>query len=163
MGDFFQSESFGIWIAIIVILIMFLIWNVVINVKLSRMKKTMQSILGDTGVQDLPKVMEHVHEFMAKLSEKQKDHASQLDQIQQMLARMKGNVGVHRYNAFSDTGSDLSFSIAMIDQSKDGVVISGIHNRDDMYVYAKPLIKGESNYSLTLEEKQAINLALPLK
>jgi len=46
-------------------------------------------------------------------------------------------VGVVRYNAFDDVGSDLSFSIALLDDNDNGVVISGIYSRESSTTYAK--------------------------
>ncbi|HSR35143.1 MAG TPA: DUF4446 family protein [Anaerolineae bacterium] len=69
------------------------------------------------------------------------------------------HLGVVRYNPFHDTGGDQSFAIALVDGHGNGVVLSSLHARDATRVYAKPLQKWESNYSLTEEEKQAIALA----
>jgi hypothetical protein len=80
-----------------------------------------------------------------------------IEVIQTKLTKMKSNVAIHRYNAFGDTGSDLSFSIAILDEHKDGIILSGIHSREMTYIYAKPVEKGASSYSLTPEEKDAIN------
>jgi len=69
------------------------------------------------------------------------------------------HLGVVRYNPFHDTGGDQSFAIALVDGHGSGVVLSSLHARDVTRVYAKPLQKWESTYSLTGEEKQAIALA----
>lgn len=66
-----------------------------------------------------------------------------------------------RYNAYEDTGSDLSFSVAILDSRGAGLVMSGLYGRDDMRMYAKPVEGGRSPYVLTNEEKQAILLASP--
>ena len=76
------------------------------------------------------------------------------------LSTLKGRVGVHRFNAFSDSGSDLSFSVAFINEAEDGVVLTGIHGREQTFLYAKPIDKGQSAYMLSPEEKTAINLAM---
>ena len=68
-------------------------------------------------------------------------------------------VGVVRFNAFDNTGSDLSFAVAMLDASNSGFVLSGIYGREESRVYAKPVLKGESTYLLTKEEKQALAVA----
>lgn len=66
-----------------------------------------------------------------------------------------------RYNAFENTGSDLSFSLAILDSRHSGLVLTGLYGRDDMRVYAKPVEGGISQYVLTGEEKKAISLASP--
>ncbi|MEW9107481.1 DUF4446 family protein, partial [Paenibacillus sp.] len=73
--------------------------------------------------------------------------------------KMKSHVGIQRYNAFAERGSDLSFSIAWLNEEQDGVVITSIHGREHSYVYAKPVEKGQSTYSLSPEEKKAIEIA----
>jgi hypothetical protein len=71
---------------------------------------------------------------------------------------MKSRLGVQRYNAFSqEGGSDLSFSIVILDEEQDGVVLTGIHGREQTFIYAKPVEKGQSSYSLSPEEKVLID------
>lgn len=163
MEVFANPEMAGIWVVIGGVAIIFLLWNIILQVKLGRLSKNHKQLMGDTGVADLPNVMEQLHHTIQSLKELQGTHTNQLKQIQHTISQMKGNVGIHRYNAFADTGSDLSFSLALVDYEQDGVVISGLHSRDYMFVYAKPLEKGDSNYPLTEEEKHAISLALPTK
>ncbi|HFD39656.1 MAG TPA: DUF4446 family protein [Anaerolineae bacterium] len=69
------------------------------------------------------------------------------------------HLGIVRFNPFHDTGGDQSFAIALVDGHGNGVVLSSLHARDVTRVYAKPLTRWESTYSLTEEEKQAIALA----
>jgi len=67
---------------------------------------------------------------------------------------------LHRFRAFEDVGSDLSFALALLNQDGNGVVLSSIHNREEARIYAKPVIKGQSEYSLSDEEKKVISKAL---
>ena len=69
-------------------------------------------------------------------------------------------IGMVRYNAFRDTGSDLSFSLALLNEHNDGVVLNGIYARDMSNIYAKPIEGGKSKYALSDEEKQAIEIAM---
>jgi hypothetical protein len=68
-------------------------------------------------------------------------------------------VGMIRYNAFEDMGSDLSYSIALLDHNNDGAIITGIHGRAESISYAKPIKEGKSTYSLSIEELQALERA----
>ena len=67
-----------------------------------------------------------------------------------------------RYSAFKDTGSDLSFAVAMLDENNDGVVFNGIYSREMSNIYAKPVKKGVSEYTLSEEEKEAIRRAIEM-
>jgi hypothetical protein len=66
-------------------------------------------------------------------------------------------VGLVRYDAFADVGGEQSFSLALLDGSSNGLVVSGLYSRNDMRVYAKPVVAGRSPMSLTEEEMRAIS------
>lgn len=68
-------------------------------------------------------------------------------------------VGIVRYNAFRDVGSDLSFAIALLDRNDTGVVLNGLYGSDSSNIYAKPIKNGISRYQLSEEEKYAIEIA----
>jgi hypothetical protein len=65
-------------------------------------------------------------------------------------------VSVVRYRAFENVGSDLSYSIAFLDENNDGVILTGIFGRNESTTYAKPVDKGISRYDLSLEEQQVL-------
>lgn len=66
------------------------------------------------------------------------------------------HVAVVRYDAFGDMGGRLSFSAAVVDDSGDGLVLSSIHARGESRTYAKGVVGGESDATLTPEEQQAL-------
>jgi len=70
------------------------------------------------------------------------------------------HVGLVRYNPFDDTGSDQSFAIALLDDARDGIVISSLHGRANTRIFAKPVTNGGSGHNLSDEETQAIRVAL---
>ncbi|PWM79811.1 MAG: DUF4446 domain-containing protein [Phascolarctobacterium sp.] len=83
-----------------------------------------------------------------------------LEQQQQaMREQMKGcvqKVKLMRYNAFTDTGSNLSYSLAVLDENNNGVVLSSLYGREDNRSYAKPVENGKSTYQLSDEEKEVL-------
>jgi hypothetical protein len=70
------------------------------------------------------------------------------------------HIGLVRFNPFDDTGSDQSFAIALLDDQRDGVVVSSLHGRTNTRVFAKPVADGSSPHTLSDEESQAIRVAL---
>ena len=75
------------------------------------------------------------------------------------IASSLRHVAVVRYDAFGDMGGRLSFSAALVDDAGDGVVISSIHARGESRTYAKGLVSGRSDTTLTPEEQQALAAA----
>ena len=72
-------------------------------------------------------------------------------------------VGIVRYTAFEKVGSDLSFALALLDEKNNGVVLNGIYSQEMSNIYAKPIEKGESKYTLSDEEKEAVEKAINSK
>ncbi|WP_422485756.1 DUF4446 family protein [Gudongella sp. DL1XJH-153] len=69
-------------------------------------------------------------------------------------------MGFVRYNAFADTGSELSFSIALMDAYNNGFVLTSIYGREQAVMFGKPIQNANCNVPLSPEEMTAINRAL---
>ena len=89
-----------------------------------------------------------------------------IDTLEKSVAELRGSlaqtlqhVAVVRYDAFGDMGGRMSFSAAVIDDNGDGVVISSIHARGESRTYAKGIVGGGSDTTLTPEEQQALAAA----
>jgi len=66
------------------------------------------------------------------------------------------HVAVVRYDAFGDMGGHLSWSLALLDDSGDGVVLTSIHGRSDARSYAKNVAGWRCEQQLSPEEDEAI-------
>jgi uncharacterized protein DUF4446 len=75
------------------------------------------------------------------------------------LGQALRHVAVVRYDAFGDMGGRLSFSAAVVDDRGDGLVISSIHARGESRTYAKGVVGGASDATLSPEEQQALAAA----
>ena len=71
------------------------------------------------------------------------------------------NLAVVRYDAFGDMGGHLSWSLALLDDSGHGVVLTSIHGRTDARTYAKNVSAWTSQQQLSPEEEEAIAHARP--
>jgi len=69
-------------------------------------------------------------------------------------------VGVVKYDAFKEMGGKLSFSVALLNDNENGLIINSVHSSDGCYVYTKEIVEGECAISLGEEEKKALMLAL---
>jgi hypothetical protein len=79
--------------------------------------------------------------------------------IEDELPYALSRVGIVRFNPFADTGSDLSFAVALLDRRDCGLVLTGLWGREEVRVYAKQIQDGKSSYPLSDEEQQALELA----
>ena len=67
------------------------------------------------------------------------------------------NVETMRYKAFDAGGSNQSFSVALLNEKGNGVILSSLHSHDRMSTFAKPVSGYESSYELTDEELAVLN------
>ena len=98
-----------------------------------------------------------------KVQKENKEINEYCKDIDENMSKCLQKVGMVRYNAFQDTGSDLSFALAILDENDNGVVLNGIYSREMSNIYAKTIINGESQNTLSKEEKEAIEKAINKK
>lgn len=157
--DFLKTDIYLLVSSIVIIFLFFgFITLLITNIIIKRQYKKFLRKLGD-GInieEDLKKYMKDVEQV--------KEQNGELMQLYKgMKLDMKScvqKIGMVRYNAFKDVGSDLSFALALLDEKNDGVVLNGIYSRDVSNIYAKPIKNGLSTYTLSHEEEEAIDKAI---
>lgn len=89
----------------------------------------------------------------------QRLHAG-LDDLRLGLSEALRHVAVVRYDAFGDQAGTTSWSMALLDDAGDGVVVTTINGRESGRAYAKNVRGGASDVPLSPEEKEALNYAM---
>jgi Protein of unknown function (DUF4446) len=87
------------------------------------------------------------------------DVAAELDLLRAAVQSSLRHLAVVRYDAFGDMGGHLSWSMALLDDAGDGVVVTSIHGRSDSRTYAKNISGWSANQQLSPEEEEAIGFA----
>ncbi|MCL5064963.1 MAG: DUF4446 family protein [Firmicutes bacterium] len=131
---------------------------VVAIISLSMARSSRKRISRLMGVPNYPSL----EEGLGKVFEEAKSWPPLVERIEELERRQRRSLsrtGMVRYNPFDDTGADLSFSLAVLSDEQDGLVLTSLWGRDEVRVYAKPIKQGVSRYALSNEEKQAVALA----
>ncbi len=89
--------------------------------------------------------------------------ADEVSRLREELAAMRSglsdvvrHVAVARYDAFSDQGGALSFSVALLDDRGDGVVLTSINARSETRTYVREIRGGASEQALSPEERDVL-------
>jgi len=69
------------------------------------------------------------------------------------------DIGIVRYDALKEMSGQLSFSLALLNATGDGIVLSSINGRAETRTYAKPVVEGKGSQELSPEEAQAVHSA----
>ncbi len=69
------------------------------------------------------------------------------------------HLAVVRYDAFGDMGGHLSWSMALLDDGGNGVVLTSIHGRSEARTYAKNIATWSCDQAMSPEEEEAVRYA----
>jgi hypothetical protein len=132
-----------------------------------RLRSGQRAVLGAHGDQDL---VDHAVELQAAfgtLRDWVETVATTLDsRLGDAELRLSGAVthrALVRYDAYNEMSGRQSLSIALLDDTRSGIVLSSIHHRDQARIYAKQVIAGKSELELSPEEQEALGLALGVR
>ena len=159
MIEFIHSDS-GILILMTLTIISLVGFFVMIGITTSlnkKYKKFMKKLGEGKSIE------EDLENYMYRVERIEKQHAEILGNIKSIEYNMEGcfqKIGIVRYSAYKDTGSDLSFAIALLDNNNSGIILNGIYSRELSNIFAKPIEKGTCKYTLTDEEKKALEQAM---
>ena len=106
-----------------------------------------------------PKNLKEVLGVLKNLEERLKKTDKKLQILEKNSKFFLQKVGIIRFNPFPEVGSNQSFSIALLDNNNNGVVITSLYSREENRVYGKPIKNGISEYSLSKEEIKVIEKA----
>jgi uncharacterized protein DUF4446 len=106
-------------------------------------------------------------EFAVSLQTRIDDLHSAVDEVAGGLARVDrrldgslARTSIVRYDAYEGTGGHQSASVALLDSSRSGIVLSAIQGRDYARIYLKELDRGRAAVSLSPEEQEAVERAM---
>lgn len=155
------SSSTAGWIAIAAgaVAVLSLAIALGLHLRLRRVRAAQLSLLG-SGSGDLV-------DFAVSLQGRIDAVHRTIDDVSAALARLERRVdatvsrlAVVRYDAYENTGGHQSASVALLDASRSGVVLSAIQGRDYARIYVKELDGGRAAVSLSPEEQEAVERAM---
>lgn len=165
MDDLLQNSYFILAVLglnfILTIILFFM--NLSNRSKIKKLKNKYNRFMNGNSDISLEEVLDDCIVKVNGVIEKNKEFGFQISEIERKLYYCVQKVGIVRYNAFDDVGSDLSFSIALLDNNDDGIVLSSLYARDSSSTYAKPVNSSKSKYALSAEEIKAIDIAKKLR
>ncbi|GAC1401073.1 MAG: DUF4446 family protein [Chloroflexota bacterium] len=121
-----------------------------------RLNRIFNDVSGDNTAQMLTEYLAVARSASVTVEKMKAQH----DKIVSLMPSAVRHVGLIRFSPFHDTGGDQSFALALLDGRGDGIVLTALHSRNDSRLYAKPIERGASSYSLTPEERQAMDTAI---
>ena len=141
-----------------------LVLAIVLAVRIRRLRADQRAVLGSTGRDDLVSHASSLQTAFEALHSRVEEIAERLDaRMGAAEERLDGAIAYRalvRYDAYGELSGHQSTSIALLDASHSGVVLSTIANRETARMYCKQVHGGQGELELSPEEAEAVRLAL---
>lgn len=127
-----------------------------------RIRRTLRVGTGVSGNELLVTLRDHDDDLDA-LDAAVVDLRARLTTVERDVDLCTSRVAMVHYDAFPDMGGKLSFSVAMLDEQGDGIVLSVINGRSATRAWGKRVVGGASRQRLSDEESDVLQRALVLE
>jgi hypothetical protein len=141
-------------VAGLALLVALALWRRVARIRSS------QSVLLGNGTGDL---LEYAVSLQARIDDLHRavdEVAAGLSRVDRRVDGAVTNTAVVRYDAYEGTGGQQSASVALLDATRTGTVLTAIQGRDYARIYVKDLDRGRSSVALSPEEQEAVDRAM---
>jgi hypothetical protein len=138
-------------------------WSITLTVALRRVRAAQRAVLGD-GSRDLVTHAAQLQAAFDSLAQYVEDFGTRLDHRMDHAELRLDAAFTHRalirYDAYGEMSGRQSTSIALLDATQSGIVLSSIHHRDTARLYTKQIRNGQPELELSPEESEAVRVAL---
>lgn len=139
-------------------------WLAFLSVLFYNLYSHYQKLTKGITKKDLKSILEDLLKRFEKESVRVDELVKETQKIQSENGYNIQKMGLIRFNPFSETGGNQSFSLALLDGEDSGLVITSLHSREMTRIYAKPVKKQKADgFELSAEEKQAIKNSKRIK
>jgi|SRR3989344_945133 len=122
----------------------------------NRLRRLLNKLFAETGHEEFGDVLLSHQRQLRRNQETLRSLTQQLEHLQNESHFLLNQVGLVRYNPFPSSGGNMSFSMALLNDNGDGVVITSLHSREGVRIYAKGVKQFSGEQTLMEEEKEAI-------
>ena len=157
MNNLFTHDYF--FYSLITLLAILVVSNIFLHWRFLNTSKKLKIFFAGKKASDLEGVL---FEEIKRLKQAESNIESLIESsefLKKMAEKSIQKIAVIRFNPFRKTGGDQSFSIALLDSSDSGLIVSALYTQQGTRIYCKPIKNSQSEYPLSKEELKAIEKA----
>ena len=151
-----------ILLVFVILIIILLILNIVSFVKIGNLKKRLKKFMKGKDAQSLEKEIVGLYEDNKFLKNMVDNNKKDIRDLNRRFAKAFQKVGLVKYDAYQQMGGLLSFSLALLDEDNNGLILNSVHSTEGCYTYTKEVRMGECKLELSNEEKVALDQAMEI-
>jgi hypothetical protein len=133
---------------------------VILAIWILLLERRLKSFFAGTKSKNLEGVLTDISKQIAEVKKTQVQINEHLYTVDTRLNKSIRSIQTKRFNPFEDAGSNQSFALSFLNDDGDGVIISSLYARDRMSIFAKPITKGQSEFELSIEEKEVLKKSI---
>lgn len=158
-------EKLGINTDIMIICMLGLIFVLIVLVfvllsKVTRLSSIYARYMKGANGKSLEEKFQEKFEEVDKIIENQEAIQNRIAAMESVKEAGFCKFAVKKYDAFDEIGGKLSFSVCLLNESNDGIILSAMHNTGGCYTYLKEIIKGKAFTKLSEQESKVLAQAL---
>ena len=161
--DIFDSFGISTDIIVIVLFVLIIIQFIMLFTIMSRYNKLNKRLTKFTTGNDGANLESVITKRFSEIRQVVKNEKRQNKDIQAINDKFLTTfckIGLVKYDAFKEMSGKLSFSLALLTENHDGIIITSMHSSEGCFTYCKEITNEESYYILSNEERLALNVAI---
>jgi hypothetical protein len=129
------------------------------GIRIKKLNKKLKNLTRGIEGKNLEEIVRQYFDKIDSIDIRMNKLDIQTTKIEEKLLNCIQKIGIVRYNAYDNVGGELSFSMTILDEENNGVILTSIFGRNNSCIYGKPIKKGRSNFTLSAEELQSLDRA----
>ena len=137
-----------------------IVWLTILTILIVWAYFVLKNLVKNSKDKDFIKTFKNIQDIQSDNSIGIKELNLRLEQLKDESKLHIQKVGLVKFNPFNETGGDHSFSLALLDGNKNGIIITSLHTRERTRFYLKEVFVGKTKLDLSKEESNALKIAL---
>ena len=161
--NIFESIGIGTDVVVIILIALIIFQFILIFTIISKYNKLNSRLSKFTQGKDAENLEQVIIKRFSEIRQVVKNEKKQnkdLEAINNKFLSTFCKIGLVKYDAFKEMSGKLSFSLALLTENHDGIIITSLHSREGCFTYCKEVTNEESFYILSEEERIALNVAM---
>lgn len=162
-SDIFEQIGIGTDLIVIVLLALVIIQFILIITifsKYSKLNKRLSKFTTGNDAANLEQIIIKRFGEIRQVVKNEKRQNKEIKAVNDKFLTTFCKIGLVKYDAFKEMSGKLSFSLALLTENHDGIIITSMHSREGCFTYCKEVTNEESYYILSEEERLALNVAI---
>lgn len=149
-----------ILLAFAILILILIILNIISLAKITNLRKRMKKFMKGKDARSLEKDIIGLYEDNKFLKNMTEINKKDIRNLNKRFAKAFQKIGIVKYDAYRQMGGLLSFSLALLDEDNNGLILNSVHSTEGCYTYTKEVVNGECKLELSNEEKVALDQAM---